>query len=117
MFFGGKGYMVVEDSGFKTFFGDKREPGEAMKMAEPAQDEDMRQSLISWRLGAPGGGRTSSRKSKRLLLSADLIHMANIGYRTGRKLVLESGSTRFMEDGEASRLLTRHPYRAPYVVS
>jgi hypothetical protein len=35
MFYGGKGYMVVEDSGFKIFLGDQREPGEAMKMAEP----------------------------------------------------------------------------------
>lgn len=42
--------------------------------------------------------------------------MANISYRTGRKLTLEANATRFAGDAEANMLLTRHPYRAPYVV-
>ena len=50
-------------------------------------------------------------------MSADLVHMANASYRTGRKLTLESGATRFVSDNEANGLLTRHPYRAPYIVS
>ena len=67
MFFGGKGYMVVEDSGFKTFFGDQRQPGEAMNMAESAQDEYMPHITNFLEAVRSGGGRTSSRKSKRLL--------------------------------------------------
>ena len=32
--------MVLEDSGFKTFLGDKREPGETMRVVEEKQDEN-----------------------------------------------------------------------------
>jgi predicted dehydrogenase len=34
LFYGSEGYMVVEDSGFQTFLGDKRKPGESMKLQE-----------------------------------------------------------------------------------
>ena len=49
--------------------------------------------------------------------SAELVHMANASYRTGRKLTLEPGKMRFAGDAEANQFLTRHPYRAPYIVS
>jgi len=48
-------------------------------------------------------------------LSAGLCHLGNISYRTGRKLTLGSGP-RFVGDPEADKLLTRQPYRKPYVV-
>src|ERR1017187_2711359 len=47
--------------------------------------------------------------------SAYLCHLANIGYRTGRKLTLEAGP-KFTGDAEATRMLTRDVYRKPYVV-
>ncbi len=117
MFFGGKGYMVVEDSGFKTFFGDKREPGEAMKMAEAKQDEDVPHMTNFLEAVRSRRRQDLIAEVQEAAISADLIHMANISYRTGRKLTLEPGSTRFVKDDAANRLLTRHPYRAPYVVS
>ena len=49
--------------------------------------------------------------------SANLIHLANISYRTGRKLTLEKGAMRVAHDEEANALFTRHPYRSPYVVA
>jgi hypothetical protein len=117
LFYGANGYMVVEDSGFKTFLGDKREPGEAMKMQESPKEENfphMTNFLETVR----------SRKRENLVadvheaaVSADLIHLANISYRTGRKLTLEPGPTHFASDDQANQLLARHPYRAPYVVS
>lgn len=117
LFFGANGYMTVEDSGFKTFLGDKREPGEAMAMKESPKEENfphMTNFLQAVR----------SRRREDLMadiheaaMSADLIHMANISYRTGRKLTLEPGVTRFASDEQANMLVTRHPYRAPYVVS
>ena len=48
-------------------------------------------------------------------LSASLCHLANISYRTGRKLTIESGP-RFANDAEANKMLTRPEYRKPYVV-
>ena len=50
-------------------------------------------------------------------MSADLCHLANISYRTGRKLTLDAAGGRFTGEGaaEANPLLTRN-YRPPYVV-
>lgn len=116
-FYGSKGYMMVDDFGFKSFLGDKREPGEAMKVVEPLKEEStphMTNFLQAVR----------SRRREDLLdelqdavLSSNLVHMANISYRTKRKLILESGTNQFVNDGEASWYLTRHPYRRPYIVS
>ncbi len=117
LFYGEKGYMVLEDSGFKTFLGDKREPGEAMKVTEAKGTEN--DGHVENFLEA-----VRTRNSKGLVaelheaaISADLCHLANISYRTKRKLTLEPNHTRFVGDDEANKLLTRHPYRAPYIVS
>ncbi|HEY3837900.1 MAG TPA: Gfo/Idh/MocA family oxidoreductase [Bryobacteraceae bacterium] len=117
MFFGSKGYMVVEDSGFKTFFGEKREPGEAMAIVEGKQDENT--AHVSNFLNCVRA-RTPEKlvaDVEQAAISADLVHTANISYRTGRKLKVRSKPTLFEDDGEANQLLTRHPYRSPYIVS
>ena len=48
-------------------------------------------------------------------LSASMCHLANISYRVGRKLTLESGP-KFVGDAEATKMLTRQQYRKPYTV-
>jgi hypothetical protein len=48
-------------------------------------------------------------------LSSALAHMANIAYRTGRKLKFDGRTEKFVADAEADKLLTR-PYRAPFVI-
>jgi len=48
-------------------------------------------------------------------LSAALCHLANISYRTGRKLTFDPQQERFVNDPEANRYVTRE-YRAPFVV-
>ena len=47
--------------------------------------------------------------------SSALCHLANISYRTGHKLNIESGP-RFGNDAEANKLISRAEYRKPYVV-
>jgi len=44
-----------------------------------------------------------------------MCHLANISYRVGRKLTIESGP-KFAGDPEATRMITREKYRAPYIV-
>jgi hypothetical protein len=41
--------------------------------------------------------------------------MANISYRVGRKLTLETGP-KFTGDAEATKMITRPVYRKPYEV-
>jgi predicted dehydrogenase len=117
MFFGSKGYMTVEDNGFKSFLGDKRTPGPAMEIVESKQDENT--AHVSNFLNAV---RTRAQNElvadiKEAAMSADLVHMANISYRTGHKLTVAPGGTKFTADEDANSYLTRHPYRAPYIVS
>ena len=54
------------------------------------------------------------RYRRRVPLAA-LCHMANISYRTGRKLHFDPQAERFVNDAEANSLITRE-YREPFVV-
>ena len=47
--------------------------------------------------------------------SANLCHLANISYRSGRKLTIEAGP-KFAGDAEATKMISRDVYRKPYVV-
>jgi len=48
-------------------------------------------------------------------MSTTLAHLANISFRTGRKLVFDPDKERFVGDDEANRYLTRE-YRKPYTL-
>jgi predicted dehydrogenase len=48
-------------------------------------------------------------------MSTSLCHLANIAFRTGRKLIFDPARETFPGDAEANRYLTR-TYREPYVV-
>jgi hypothetical protein len=48
-------------------------------------------------------------------MSTSLCHLANIAFRTGRKLTFDPATEMFPGDDEANRYLTRQ-YRAPYVL-
>ena len=47
--------------------------------------------------------------------SAALVHFANISYRVGRKVTWDESRKSFVNDSEATKLLTRD-YRSPYIV-
>ncbi|MFN7932076.1 MAG: Gfo/Idh/MocA family oxidoreductase [Bryobacteraceae bacterium] len=114
-FFGSDGYLTVDLNGFTIYRGDKREKVQEMKFQEPKRWDTtphMRNFLTAVR----------SRKHTDLNadieqghISASLCHMANISYRTGRKLQFDPAKERFVNDNDANRLISRH-YRAPYVV-
>jgi predicted dehydrogenase len=115
LFYGTEGWAAMNDEGFQAFKGESNE----LLMEEHAER-------------GPGGDATPlhmknflaachSRKSQDLhdeiaiaYPSAALCHMANISYRVGRLLTIESGP-KFVNDPEADKLLTRD-YREPYVV-
>ena len=49
------------------------------------------------------------------VVSANLVHLANISYRLGRKLTLAEGP-KFVGDAEANAMLTRSKYTKGYEV-
>jgi predicted dehydrogenase len=119
LFYGTQGWAAMDNDGFQAFKGESNE----LVMEEVAER-------------GPGGDTTGlhmknflaavqSRKHESLTdeisvahLSAGLCHLANISYRTGRKLNIASsgaGVPGIVNDPEASKLLTRE-YRKPYTI-
>ena len=115
LFFGADGYMTVNHDGFATYLGEEREPGPAMSSTwGPGLDSAPHFTNF---LDA-----VKSRKHTDLHCdvevghrSAALCHLANISYRTNRKLKFDSRTERFQGDDEANKLLKRD-YREPFVV-
>ncbi len=115
MFFGSDGYMSVDQRGFQVYLGDGRELTERMDYAEPR----------IWDTAPHIGNFIEAVKSRNATdlhadileghLSASLCHMANISYRTGRKLTFDPVSEMFVNNPEANGLVKRK-YREPYVV-
>jgi len=119
LFYGTEGWAAMSDGGFQAF---KGESNELVLEERPER-------------GAPGGGDPTalhmqnflaackSRNSKDLhdelgiaVLSASMVHLANISYRVGRRLTLQGNAPKFANDAEATKMLTRDVYRKPYVV-
>ena len=113
LFYGTEGWAAMRDGGIQAF---KGETDELVMDERPEKGEDTTALHMQNFLSA-----VRSRNPKELhdgidnaYLSASLCHLANISYRVGRKLTLESGP-HFKNDPEANELLTRK-YRAPYIV-
>jgi len=109
LFFGSKGYMVIGD-GYRTYLGQKREPGPA---ARPLPGDAHFANFIE---------AVRSRKNESLTaeieqghLSAALCHLANISFRLGRTLRFNPATEQFIGDSEADQLLRRN-YRPPFIV-
>ncbi len=115
IFFGSEGHMVIDQTGFQVYLGEKRELARRMEHAEP--DEWDTAPHVANFLKAVRSRNPSDLHADILEghLSAALCHMANIGYRTGRKLRFDPETETFPDDIEANRLVSRE-YREPFVV-
>jgi hypothetical protein len=114
LFYGTEGWAAMNDGGFQAYKGESSElimEERSDRTGDPTTPH-MENFLAACR----------SRNEKDLHdpvsndhFSAGLCHLANISYRTGRKLTLEAGP-KFTGDAEATKMLTRDVYRKPYVV-
>jgi len=114
LFFGSDGTLAMDGRGFQVYKGQKREKvmDEKADTRGGETGPHMKNFLAACR----------SRNYKDLtadvaigVLSADLCHLANISYRTGRRLQFDPESQKFLGDSQADRLTTRE-YRKGYVV-
>jgi predicted dehydrogenase len=115
IFLGSEGYLVVDYKGFQVYLGEKREVATRMECAEPEEWDTaphVGNFLKAVRSRNPADQNADILEGH---LSASLCHLANISYRTGRKLRFDPGTETFPGDTEASRMVTRE-YREPFVV-
>ena len=109
LFYGSEGYMAIDGYGsYKTFLGKKNEPGPAR--SEPGNNWANFIEVLH--------GRDRSKQNAPIeegALSVQLVHLANISYRTGRTLQFDAEKFAVTGDSEANALFSRH-YRKPFVV-
>ena len=111
LFYGGDGWMCVSGTGFQVYKGEK---------SEKIMDEKGNSSAMPHYRNFLQAVRSRNPKDLTAdvevgVTSACLVHLANISYRTGRKLAFDPAAMKFLADAEANRMLTRD-YRKPYVV-
>ncbi|MGD1042673.1 MAG: Gfo/Idh/MocA family oxidoreductase [Sedimentisphaerales bacterium] len=122
LFYGTKGWMYLNDTVWKTYFGRKNEPGPCSQVLEESANPNDP-------AGAGSQGHfvnfiTALRSGKKEdincnieegFMSTTLPHLANISYRLGRTIVFNGKNEKFVSDGQADKMLTRN-YRRPYAV-
>ncbi|MBI1787618.1 MAG: Gfo/Idh/MocA family oxidoreductase [Acidobacteria bacterium] len=116
LFYGSEGFMSVDQESFKIFKGEGREMVQEMRYTEP-KTWDTAPHMANF-LKAVRSRKHTDLNAGILEghLSAALCHLANISYRTGRKLRFDAATEKFIGDPEANALITRK-YREPFVVS
>lgn len=115
IFFGASGHMEVDSSGARIYPDGKLEPAREIKPVEQGHEDTVKhlQNFLA----------AVKARDHRLLVcdveeghfSAALSHLANVSYRTGRKLSFNPATETVAGDAEANALLRRE-YRAPYIV-
>ncbi|MEJ7617296.1 MAG: Gfo/Idh/MocA family oxidoreductase [Pyrinomonadaceae bacterium] len=121
IFYGTKGWMHLNGSTWKTYFGRKNEPGPAMSAKDSADPSNL--------IGTGDGNHFEnfikamrSRNAKELSadievghLSTALCHLSNISQRENRELRFDGSAECFRNDPAADKYLTRE-YRKPYQI-
>jgi len=126
IFYGSQGWMEVNGSSWKAYYGREKEPfaGSGMDAGDAAVGGD-----TSFRAAPGGGGHFSNfiaglKSGKRSDLTCDILvghmstclpHLGNIAYRVGETLEFNGEFEKFIDNQEANLLLTRK-YRHPYVI-
>ncbi len=109
IFYGSEGYMVINGyDNYETFLGRDRKPGPTRK-AGGDHFKNFIDAVVS---------RDTSKQNgpvETLHLSSGLAHLGNIAYRIGRTLTFDPKTKKFVNDKEATAMLTRK-YRAPYTL-
>ena len=116
LFYGADGWMQVDSTGFKVY---KGETSELVMDEKSEKSGDTGPHMENFLAACRSRDYKSLHADVAIgVMSADLCHLANASYRTGRKLAVDAAKGRFTgpgaEDGNA--LLTRARYRAPYIV-
>jgi predicted dehydrogenase len=122
MFFGSEGWMILGPGEYRTYFGRDNKPGPRRFAREIAPDPMNRQGTGDEPHFVNFIDCVRSRKWQDLNadileghLSAAVCHLAEISYRTGRRLTFNPYREKFVADEEADAYLTRD-YRHPYVL-
>ena len=131
IFFGDKGFMIVDHKGFKVFksaaasiAGEAgrgsgaggQEKYEKVMDEKPSEEDDTAAHMKNFLDGIRARDHRKLHADIEIgARAAAFCHLANIGYRAGHSLRMNPSTVRFVQADDANALLTRD-YRKPYVV-
>ncbi len=115
IFFGSEGFMTLDALGFRIYKGGKRELVSEQKMMEslPGDAGPHFANFVAAMRSRNHGDLNADVEIG--VTSVNLCHLANISYRVGRRLTVDTAGPRLIGDAEANQLLSRN-YRAPFTV-
>ena len=118
--YGSKGWMHLTGDGYEVYHGPKNEPVKAVKKKDLEPNEWDKAEIEFHFVNFLDCMR--SRKWQDLNqdilqghMSTAMMHLGNVSYRTGRKLVFNGNAEKFIDDDDANTYLTRQ-YRQPHVL-
>jgi predicted dehydrogenase len=113
LFYGTEGWMSVDSESFKIYKGEK---SELVQDEAKAPGSDTGPHMTNF-LAACRSRRYQDLNADVAIgvASANLCHLANASYRTGKRLPIDAAKGRFIGDDAANAFLTRK-YREPYVI-
>lgn len=110
-----EGWMEITGGGYRAYVGRADEPEFSLSSNDISEEEQIngwQEFIDTVRNRRIAEFRNNIIEGHR---SAVLPHLANISYRTGRKLTFNPDTERFVGDSEANQYLSRK-YRAPYLM-
>jgi predicted dehydrogenase len=111
IFWGSEGVLAVDGGGYWIYKGEERQMVKEGKAQRGDDAPHMGNFLKAVKSRNPAGLNAEVAVNA---LASNYCHLANIAYRTGRKLTWNAKTEKF-HDAEADAMLTRK-YRAPYIV-
>ena len=108
IFYGSKGYMLKDVSGWQTYMGKDRKTGES----GTGEGNHYQNFIDAIHANDPGKLTAPIEEG---FYSCVLIHLANISYQLGRTLNIDPEKLIVINDEEANRMFSKE-YRKPYVL-
>lgn len=114
IFYGSDGILALDANGYQIY------KGEELVLAEEGKPESKTWDTAPHMENFLKAVKSRNHKDLNAeieigAISAGLCHLANISYRTGKKLDFDSSKMKFVGTPDADKLMTRD-YRKPYVV-
>lgn len=110
-----EGWMEISGNGYRAFVGRENEPAFTLSGSDISEEDN----INGWQefIDCVRNRQINEFRNNIIEghLSAAIPHLANISYRTGRKLMFDAETERFVNDSEADGYLSRE-YRAPYLM-
>jgi predicted dehydrogenase len=120
LFYGNDGWMAIDADGFQVYKakmnGNNEKQEKIMDVVKSPGDDTAPHASNFLAAVKSRNYKDLTADIEIAVTSANLVHMANTSYRLKRPLRFDEAAHKYIGDEEANKMMTRNPYRRPYVV-